>query len=64
MAKTKFSNITLELVVESSDVQPVKKLLGEALDTIHENHTLFRRTFPTSVRAGRKMPTIAKSCRH
>lgn len=40
MARPKFRKITVELVVEASEVPEVKKLLGEALDTIHEENTL------------------------
>lgn len=38
--KTKFRKITVELVVEAGEVRPVKNLVVEALDTIHESYTL------------------------
>ncbi len=41
MPKPKFSRITLDLIVESSDVQPVRRLLIQALDTIHNDHAIF-----------------------
>ncbi len=41
MPKPKFSRITLDLIVESSDVQPVRRLFAQALDTIHNDHTVF-----------------------
>lgn len=41
MPKAKVSRVTLDLIVESSEVQPVRRLLTQALDTIHSSHTIF-----------------------
>jgi hypothetical protein len=41
MSHTKFNKIKLEVVVEAGDSQKVKRLLMEALDTIHNDCTIF-----------------------
>lgn len=47
--KNTYSKIILEVVVETENVATVRQLLVEALDTVHDNSTVFSHTMADEV---------------